>query len=58
MNSPSPSPSKPEEEHQGPIWKHPYLLYILLTAFLFLFLIFMGWLALKWEWIPNRGTHS
>lgn len=49
---------KNEEEHQGPIWKHPYLLYVLLTVVLFLFLLGMGWLALENGWIPNRGTVS
>jgi hypothetical protein len=47
---------RPEEEHEGPLWKHPYLIYIALTAALFLFLLLIGWLAWNNGWIPNRGT--
>lgn len=50
----NPNPQKHEEEHQGPIWKHPYLVYVLLTGFLFAFLLVAGWLALKNGWIPTR----
>lgn len=45
-----------EEEHQGSIWKHPYMIYVVLTMFLFLFLVLMGWLAWTQGWIPNRGV--
>lgn len=45
----------PEPEWEGSWWKHPYILYILLTAVLFLFLVGMGWLAWTQGWIPNRG---
>jgi hypothetical protein len=51
-------PTSHEEEHKGPIWKHPYFLYVLITLLLFLFLIVVGWLALENGWIPNRGIHS
>lgn len=47
---------EPEREHTGPIWKHPYVLYILLTVVLFLLLLFLTWLAMENGWIPNRGT--
>lgn len=46
---------KNEEEHTGTIWKHPYLVYVILTFGLFLFLILMAWLALHEGWLPNRG---
>ena len=49
---------RPEREHQGPIWKHPYTIYIFLTVLLALFLGFMGWLAILNNWIPDRGVHS
>ncbi len=47
---------KPEREHQGPIWKHPYVLYLILTVVLFIGLLLIGWLALNNDWIPSRGT--
>jgi hypothetical protein len=47
-------PIKPEPEHEGSIWTHPYLLYILLTAALFLGLVFFGWLAYENGWVPSR----
>jgi hypothetical protein len=47
-----------EDEHVGPIWKHPYFLYILLTLVLFLFLVGMPWLAWTNGWIPNRGIST
>ncbi len=46
---------RPEEEHTGSIWKHPYLVYVIITFFLFIFLIFMAWLALHEGWLPSRG---
>jgi hypothetical protein len=46
---------KPEREHQGPIWKHPYFLYLLLTVVLFVALLLIGWMALDNGWIPSRG---
>ena len=48
------NPQRVEAEHQGPIWKHPYMAYVLLTAVLFVFLLGMGWLAWSNGWIPNR----
>ena len=48
----------PEKEHHGSIWMHPYMLYIVLTIVLFIFLLFMGWVAFTNGWIPNRGTTS
>jgi hypothetical protein len=47
---------KPEAEHTGPIWKHPYLVYVIITLLLFGFLVLMGWLAIHEGWLPNRGT--
>jgi hypothetical protein len=35
-------------------WKHPYVLYILLTLALFLFLILIAYLAVTNDWIPKR----
>lgn len=52
--SPASSPTR-EKEHEGPIWKHPYVLYVLLTMVLFFFLIAMAWLAWTQNWIPSRG---
>jgi hypothetical protein len=43
-----------EPEHQGPVWTHPYFLYIVLTAVLFLGLLFIGWLAWENGWVPSR----
>lgn len=55
LQNPKPqSPLRPEEEYSGPIWKHPYLLYILLTAVLFTGLMSVAWLALENDWIPKR----
>lgn len=47
---------KPEEEHTGSIWKHPYMIYVALTLILFVLLVVVGWLAWTNGWIPNRGT--
>lgn len=47
-----------EPEHQGSIWKHPYMIYIALTILLFGFLVVVGWLALENGWIPDRGISS
>jgi len=33
---------KAESEFEGPAWKHPYMLYCLVTVLLFIFLIGMG----------------
>lgn len=58
--SPSPEREKPfperEPEYSGSIWKHPYVLYIMITVPLFLLLILMAWLAVKNGWLPDRGT--
>ncbi len=43
-----------EEEWRGPLWKHPFFLYVALTGALFLFLLVMGWLAWTQDWIPHR----
>jgi hypothetical protein len=53
--SDTPQQRRHEAEHQGPIWKHPYMIYIMLTAALFGFLVLMAYLALKNNWIPSRG---
>ncbi|MGE0614764.1 MAG: hypothetical protein AB7P04_03915 [Bacteriovoracia bacterium] len=44
-----------EPEHQGSIWTHPYMVYVLLTIVLFSVLLVVGYLALNNDWIPNRG---
>jgi len=43
-----------EPEWTGPIWKHPYLIYVWITLGLFSFLLLMGWLAWTNDWIPQR----
>lgn len=48
--------NKPEPEHKGPWWAHPYALYVWATVGLFAFLIVMGWLAVSNGWIPERGA--
>lgn len=45
-------PSEPE--HSGSGWTHPYVLYIIGTVVLALFLVFMGWMASQNGWIPTR----
>jgi hypothetical protein len=47
-----------EKEHQGSVWSHPYMIYILLTILLFLLLIGAAYLAWENGWIPNRGISS
>ena len=47
-----------EPDFRGPGWKHPYVIYIVLTALLFAGLIFAGWLAYENGWIPNRGVSA
>jgi hypothetical protein len=44
---------KGEEEHKGSIWKHPYLLYVVITMALFAVLVIAARLALKNGWLPN-----
>jgi hypothetical protein len=44
----------PEREWTGPIWKHPYMIYVWLTLVLFAFLLLMAWLAWTNDWIPHR----
>jgi hypothetical protein len=43
-----------EPEHSGPTWKHPYFLYIIITAILALILGIIAWLAQSNDWIPKR----
>ncbi|MBU6374704.1 MAG: hypothetical protein KGQ59_01800 [Bdellovibrionales bacterium] len=43
-----------EPEWSGPMWKHPFFLYVILTLGLFLFLLIMGWIAWSQGWIPQR----
>jgi hypothetical protein len=45
-----------EPEHEGPIWKHPYFLYVILTVMLFVFLVAAGALAWKSGWLPNQSA--
>jgi len=42
-------------KNDDPTWNHPYLIYILLTGALFLFLLGIGYLALDQGWVPHRG---
>jgi hypothetical protein len=44
-----------EPERKGSGWKHPYVIYIVLTTLLFAGLVVAGWLALSNGWIPSRG---
>lgn len=44
-----------EKDFDGPAWKHPYVIYIALTAVLFGFLLLMAYLAIENDWIPSRG---
>ncbi len=53
MNQNTNSP-KPEKEHEGSIWKHPYMIYVVLTMALFGALVIAAGLALKNGWIPQR----
>ncbi len=46
-----------EPEHQGPLWTHPYMLYIVLTVVIFGGMLLIGWLALENGWIPSRSVH-
>ncbi len=50
-NSESP---KREPEFSGPIWKHPYFIYIWLTAGIFAFLSTIAYVAYVNDWIPKR----
>jgi hypothetical protein len=43
----------PEREFQGAIWKHPYFMYIWISMIPFFLLLILGWLALKYHWLPN-----
>ncbi len=56
--SQTPSPPAPQREPDWKEagWKHPYVIYIVLTVVLFGFLVLMGYLAVQNEWIPSRGT--
>lgn len=45
---------KREKEWTGPLWKHPYMLYLLLTALLFALLLGIGAFALQNDLIPRR----
>jgi hypothetical protein len=46
--------SQNEPEHSGSVWSHPYMIYILLTALLAVFLGVIAWLALQEGWLPQR----
>lgn len=50
---PKPPVSK-EVEFSGPLWKHPYFLYIILTLVLFGLLVLLAWLAVENDWVPKR----
>lgn len=58
LSEKSDSPIRPEPEWTGSGWKHPYVIYIILMAFLFLCILGIGWLAWTQGWIPNRGISS
>ena len=44
-----------EPEHKGPLWKHPYVLYILLTGGLFTLLLTLAWLGYKSGFIAGMN---
>jgi hypothetical protein len=46
----------PEREFAGPLWKHPYFAYIWLSMIPFVFLLVLGWLAMKNGWLPNSQS--
>ncbi len=56
MNEPKTGqePLQREVEHRGPMWKHPYFVYVILTAGIFAFLLIAGYLGLSEGWIPKR----
>ncbi len=55
MSTVEKSPSAPpEKEHSGTIWKHPYMIYIVLTFLLFGLLVGIAGLAMWNDWIPHR----
>jgi len=56
--TPKNQPMRPEREHQGPIWKHPYFAYIYGSVALFSLLLLIGWLGLENGWIPSRGIEN
>jgi len=43
-----------ENEFDGPIWKHPYMIYVMLTGVLFAALLLAAWLAYTNDWLPHR----
>jgi hypothetical protein len=45
----------PEREFKGPLWKHPYFMYIWLSMIPFVLLLVLAWLALKNGWLPNHS---
>lgn len=47
-----------EPEFVGPLWKHPYMVYVLLTLVIFAGLSFAGWLFYSNGLIPDRGIKS
>jgi hypothetical protein len=51
--SSKPAPSR-EKDWNGPAWKHPYVIYLVLVVVLFAFLGLMGYLAVENDWIPKR----
>lgn len=56
MIDPTPNDEKrtPELEHTGPIWTHPYMIYIVGTTLLFLIVVLAGWWAWTHDIIPHR----
>jgi hypothetical protein len=54
----TPATAKPEVQHEaqftGSGWKNPYVVYVILNAGLFLFLLLMAYLAWNNDWIPHR----
>lgn len=49
-----PEKPRPEPEHEGPIWTHPYAIYVWLTCVLFAVILIAGYLALTNGWLPQR----
>jgi hypothetical protein len=54
MSEQKPKPVRePEREFDGPIWKHPYFMYIWLSLIPFALLLVASYLAIKNGWLPN-----
>lgn len=48
------SPLAPEREHVGSIWKHPYMIYLVLSVGIALLLVGLTYIASENGLIPSR----